>query len=186
MLNQNDFITSDLHVDHPSAITYCKRPFTSVEQMRQHFIDEINNLPGKGRLVVVGDFFTSSKKQPARDFLDQIKREIIFVLGNHDKRLVNVFSDYGQVHWYLEAKCNDIKLCIQHMPMFEWDRGHYGTIHFHGHTHGNFAGHGKMLDVGWDAHGRILTIPEAIELADRRPIYQPCHSKNNGKHRDDL
>lgn len=185
-MQYNDYLSADLHLDHPGVIEHSKRPFPDLATMQDALIAEINNLPGNGTLYILGDMFVSSKKDPARKILDKIHRKMVFILGNHDKYLDKVFADYGEVHWYLEAKLRGIKLCMQHMPMYEWDRGQYGSLHFHGHTHGAFKGPGKMTDVGWDVKQKILTIEEAITMADANPIFQPCHSKNNGKHRHEI
>ena len=39
-----------------------------------------------------------------------------------------------------------------------------------GHCHGSFEGQGRMIDVGWDAHGKILTLDEAIKLCNNKAI----------------
>lgn len=183
-----DFVTSDLHLDHVNVIQHCARPFKCLEEMRVSIIAEINALPDGCTLYIIGDFTVGSKKTKLREILDQIKKTIklIFILGNHDHRLAEVFAEYGEVHRLLEITFNDVKVVMCHFPMYEWNRGQHGSIHMHGHTHGNFTTQGKMVDVGWDVYGRILTLQEAFEIADRQPIYQPCHNKNNGLHRHEL
>lgn len=49
----------------------------------------------------------------------------------------------------------------------------------HGHSHGSFPDHlyGKMLDVGWDAHGKILHFDEIISIMDKRDIIVVDHHK---------
>ena len=66
-----------------------------------------------------------------------------------------------------------ITLC--HYPLHEWDRGHYGALMFHGHSHGNLpddclGDDKKFLDIGVDTaykelgQFRPFSIREAIEL----------------------
>lgn len=183
-----EFVTSDLHLDHDNVIAYCDRPYKDIVEMRTNIIAEINALPDGAVLYILGDFTVGSKKAKLRQILDDVKKTIklIFVLGNHDHRLADVFKEYGEVHYLLEIKYNDVKVVMCHFPMYEWNRGQHGSIHMHGHTHGNFKAPGKIVDVGWDCYKRILTLQEAFELADRHPIYQPCHNKNNGLHRHEI
>ncbi len=108
------------------------------------------------------------------------------MLGNHDHRMDKVYAEFGEVHRLLEVKHNGVKIVMCHFPMYEWNQGNCGAIHTYGHTHGLFKKMGKVLDVGWDAHGRILTLEEVIEIADKKVIYQPCHNKNNGLYREEI
>ncbi len=47
---------------------------------------------------------------------------------------------------------NDRSLAITlcHYPLAEWDRKHYGAWDLHSHSHGNYSGEGKVLDIGVD------------------------------------
>lgn len=176
------FVTSDLHIDHEKVIKYNQRPFESLEQMRESFLQQINALPENATLYVLGDTAIRSNRDDLRWFLNRIRRDIklVWVLGNHDDALESVFAEYGEVHYLLHLKYGDKSVVLSHYPMTEWRRGQFGAIHLHGHCHGQFENHGKSLDVGWDAHKRILSLDEAITIADTKAIYQPCHDRNNG------
>lgn len=41
----------------------------------------------------------------------------------------------------------------------------WGWVHLHGHSHGRGRRCPDRLDVGWDAHGRVLELAEAVRLA---------------------
>ncbi len=180
------FITSDLHLDHENVIKHFHRPFVGVADMRESIIDEINALPEGSTLYILGDFVISSRKNALRRILERLKPKLVFVPGNHDFRLSSVFAEFGVVDRLHEVNHNDVKIVMCHFPMMEWNRGQYGSLHMHGHTHGGLEPQGKMLDVAWDKHRRILSLDEAFALADVNPIYQPCHNKNNGKHRHEI
>jgi hypothetical protein len=50
-----------------------------------------------------------------------------------------------------------------HYPIhFEWDQAHRGSIHFHGHLHGNPSGleEFRARDVGYDSTGQIAILME--------------------------
>jgi len=181
-----EFITSDLHLDHEKVLQINNRPYASLPDMRESLIDDINALPKGSTLYHCGDFVLGSKKRLLLEILKRITTNVIWILGNHDHRLKNVFAEFGEVYNVHEITFDNIKIVMNHFPQYEWNRGQNGSIHFHGHTHGHFQGPGKMLDVGWDNHGKILTMEEAVKIADANPIYQPCHSRNNGLHRHEL
>lgn len=176
------YITSDLHLDHERAIQFNNRPFKNLSEMQASIIGELNALPPKSTVYILGDTVVRQSKTDLRKLLDRIDPtlKLIFVLGNHDDSNAKVFKEYGEVHFLLQMRLDRRTLVMCHYPLTEWRRGQYGAIHFFGHCHGNYEHHGKSLDVGWDVHKRILRLSEAIEMADAKPIYQPCHNKNNG------
>jgi calcineurin-like phosphoesterase family protein len=182
LVKPNRIISSDLHLDHKSVITFENRPFVDVTDMQTKIIAEINAYGYETECYLLGDFVLNSKPKPLEALLEQLlPKHLFFVLGNHDRRLAHVFERYGDVSQLMEIKHRERHIMLCHYPMAEWLHGGNGGIHFHGHTHGHYQAPGKILDVCWDAHKRVLTLDEAFDLADEKPIYQPCHSKNNGK-----
>lgn len=176
------FITSDLHLDHQRVIDFNQRPFEGLEEMQEKLFAEINSLPDGATLYSLGDFVIKRKKDHLRALLNRIKKSIrlIFVLGNHDDAAADVFREFGEVHLLLHVRYNKRTLVMCHYPLMEWRRGQDGAIHFFGHCHGRLNVQGKALDVGWDAHKRILPMEEAVAMADAKPIFQPCHDSRNG------
>lgn len=176
------YITSDTHLDHERALTLNKRPFNTLVEFEDHFFKQANALPDKATLYILGDFVVMSNVTNLRRLLDRFKPtlNLVFTPGNHDHRLSPIFAEYGKVSPIVQIKHFKRKVVLSHMPMTEWNEGQYGAIHFFGHCHGRYEHHGKSLDVGWDAHQRILPLEEAMWMADVRPIYQPCHNQNNG------
>lgn len=167
------YITSDLHFAHKSILEWTEtRPFSCIEEMDEFLLDSINNLKHIEEFEIlyhVGDFFLG-KKINLKSLLDKIQIPICFIYGNHDKDYFKElileyphFSGYD----YLELKENDKKVCLFHFPMLEWNQKRFGnSYHLHGHMHGVHTNiKGNILDVGFDAHQRILSLEEAILLA---------------------
>lgn len=48
-----------------------------------------------------------------------------------------------------------------------------GKVHVTGNCHGSFQGKGRILDCGWDVHGRTIELQEAIDMCLLREVY--CH-----------
>jgi calcineurin-like phosphoesterase family protein len=61
----------------------------------------------------------------------------------------------------------EVRLELCHFPMLVWDRAHFGTLHLHGHSHGNcrYPDNNARLDVGVDALGLVpIALDQVIDL----------------------
>jgi calcineurin-like phosphoesterase family protein len=89
------FYTADMHLGHFNIITYCNRPFSTLEQMDDTLIRNWNSRVKDNDVVYhVGDFcFRNSPggksgegtQRKAADYLAQLNGRIIFIKGNHDR-----------------------------------------------------------------------------------------------------
>lgn len=174
-----NFITSDLHFWHSNILKYNqeKRPFECVEDMNKHLINSINETCSEDdTLYSLGDFSFGSEAK-AREILEQINCKIAFVLGNHCRHRRKLYEQYGEVYDYLEIKHNGHKVVLFHYPISVWNGSHYGSIQLYGHCHGSYQGNGRQMDVGWDAHGRILTLEEAVNMClDKEVVFMDGHT----------
>lgn len=172
------FVTSDLHFYHKGVLGFCPktRPWGTVDEMNQGLIDHWNSVVGVDDEVLhLGDF-SFKAKEATMDVISKLNGNITFILGNHEKPLRD---QIGGLHTadYLEFRFDGVKVCTSHFPMSCWNQQGRGSVMLHGHTHGNFKGQGRILDCGWDAHGRILTLQEAIDICLDKEIYCPDHHK---------
>lgn len=171
------YITSDLHFGHKNVMKYCPthRPFTSVDAMNEGLIDIWNaQVQPKDHIYHLGDFGFMGN-QELEKILNRLNGRIYFIMGNHDPRKntsLKLFTDRGEwVKYYHEFRYktqnDDVKINMMHYPILEWNTKYHGAIHFHGHCHGNRGQsiQKNSLDVGFDAHGKILEFDEAIHLA---------------------
>jgi calcineurin-like phosphoesterase family protein len=99
----------------------------------------------------------------------QIMRQLngtkILVEGNHDRKNLRdtVFrACFKEVHKYLDINYQGTMVVMFHYPIAEWDQMHRGSVHFHGHLHGNVSGmeQYRCRDMGFDATGKIVTLME--------------------------
>lgn len=172
----NMFITSDLHFGHKSILKFCAntRPFVDLDDMRQKIVDEINTLCDPlDTLYHLGDLYFGKSQEELREILSQIKCRLHFVKGNHDySNHVKVMKEFGLVDDYLEYKHNGTFIVMSHYPMTFWNKAHYGSVHLFGHMHGRYQSPGRSIDVGYDAHGRILSLEEAIAMCNKKEIHE--------------
>lgn len=180
-------ITSDLHFWHQNILNFesMKRfrgdLYENVEQMNADIIQKFNEgINGKTLTYILGDVCFGRGKQvvPRLDnILDQLLGDIVLIKGNHDNReAVAVFKDYGhKVYEYFEINDFDTKICLSHYPFGAWNKSHFGAVMMHGHSHGSYHAPGRILDVGWDVHGRVLSLNEAYKMCMDKEIYTADH-----------
>ena len=61
-------------------------------------------------------------------------------------------------------------LILFHYPIQEWDGCHKGWYHLYGHLHDRIAKiPGRLLNVGYDLHGRFLTPQDIEDFLGRLP-----------------
>lgn len=187
-------ITSDLHLGHANILRHeparAARWGADVEAMNRDLMAEaMACLAGGGTLIHVGDL-TLNGWAGFRGFVEAIlsvdpRARLRLVPGNHDGRqLRRMVRDGLPAHVEALDSIATLghagrRLVLCHYALETWpgmarrpdgreaDADGRGTVHLHGHSHGRLPRrvHGR-LDVGWDAHGRILTLDEAIGLAE--------------------
>lgn len=187
------WFTSDLHFGHKGAVRF--RPWAegSVEYMDETIIARWNRyVTPRDTVYVLGDL-SFHKPDVTESIFWRLNGAKKIVPGNHDdaktlKRLAESRLARAEILPQLvEHKVSDpqpdggndvLRLVMCHFPMLTWNRAHYGTIHLHGHSHGNCVypdPHARMLDVGWDAHHAPLSLAD-IRLAMRdRKGWTPDH-----------
>jgi len=180
---KNIFFTSDFHLFHDNVIRFDNRPFANVDEMHVAIVDGWNSVVTENDTVIyLGDLsFGKAKHKPVVDsILKSLNGEIHFVMGNHDKfEEIQRNTRFKTVNDYLEVRVRDEKsslpeilFCCMHYPVYSWNKSHRGSIHVHGHTHGNMH-HGedasyyvnrKAIDVGCMLHGyKPISFIEIIE-----------------------
>lgn len=168
--NRKYFITSDLHFYHKRIMEFCPdtRPWVSVDEMHNKLIEHWNIKVSENDVVFhLGDFSFGNKEQTL-GILSQLNGNIVHIYGNHAKVLRDQVKVTG--YDYLEVKYDRTHIVMNHYPQYVWNRSHYGSVMMFGHCHGSFQGQGRMIDVGLDAHGKILTLDEAIQLCNNKDI----------------
>lgn len=136
------FYTADLHLGHENIMRLSKRPFSSVKEMDDVLIDNINNKVGvNDDLYIIGDF-TYKGGDPV-GYLERIKCRKHLIIGNHDGKLLsnrtatNMFVERPRDYSKIKDNDKDVVLC--HYPIAEWDGYFRGTYHIFGHVHNNFG-----------------------------------------------
>jgi len=159
------YITSDTHYNHTNILTYCNRPFSSVEEMNQVLIDNINNtVKPEDTLYHLGDVAFGADKWA--EFINRFNcKNIHLILGNHDYRFKSRMKQSGlfrsvdkQVLFIYKNK----DFIFTHYPPNEkvdnvWNL--FGHIHSNGNINRKYH-----VDVGVDANNFTpISIDQIIE-----------------------
>ncbi len=132
-----------------------------VNYMNETMVAEWNSIVQPEDLVYILGDVAFLPAQKATEYMRRCNGRKILVQGNHDRKLLNDPSFrrcFEEIHYYLDIVYNGHKICMFHYPIAEWDQCHRGSIHFHGHCHGNFSGleNRRARDMGMDATGFIV------------------------------
>lgn len=99
------YFTSDTHFGHEKIISYCNKPFKSVEEMDEKLIKNWNDKVKDEDVVFhLGDF--SMIGGNINKYLSRLNGNIIWIKGNHDKKPIiqDLIIEHGGHHWHLAHK----------------------------------------------------------------------------------
>lgn len=167
-----EYFTADTHFLHKNILKYSPkfRPFHDVSEMTEALVEYWNSTVKEEDTVYhLGDFGIGSKRKLI-DIRGRLNGNIIMIRGNHDY----IHTDHDIL--YLNRNGQQYVLC--HYPMSVWKNHGHGSIMLHGHCHGSYQGEGKIMDVGWDAHGKFLTFKDINSLMEQREIHCIDHHRS--------
>lgn len=148
------WFTSDLHIGHTNIISYCSRPFSSVDEMNDELVKRWNDRVQKHDTVyVVGDMFLGLVEN-AIPYVKSLRGRKILIRGNHDRKSsIMLESGFDEVHNRIEMKLKDGRSALLiHEPSKNVSYDEFDVI-VHGHHHGPPIVSGKMINVcvdNWD------------------------------------
>lgn len=186
----NIWFTSDQHFWHKNVIEYCKRPFSSVEEMNELMIQYYNELvKPEDTVYMLGDF--SLAHRAVTTICPRLMGNKHLIAGNHDhchpihakekeERLQKARKLYYEAGF--KSIClEDTRLIagqivhLHHMPYQSadatderhqrWRPEDKGSWLLHGHVHEKWKQKGRMINVGVDVWNyRPVHIDEIAEL----------------------
>lgn len=160
------FFTSDEHYGHKNIISLTNRPFSSVDEMDEILIQNINKVVrGDDCLIHLGDF-TLKNEYEAKKYIKRLLGNHIFIKGSHDQWLKheNMIKEFNIKNQFI--------VCC-HYPMIKWGKSHYGSWQLYGHCHGKLISHplmGKQYDVGVDNNNfSPVSFEQLVEIMKEKP-----------------
>jgi len=152
------WLTSDIHFGHRNIIGYCKRPWSTIEEMEAGLIANWNaTVQPDDDIFIVGDFSLHGKWQYIDRILWQLRGRKHLILGNHDSRkVIKKCKGFTSVHDILYTTIDGVKVCLFHFPCIDWPGP---RLLLHGHLHSpaehriSVQRRGISFDVGMDGNG---------------------------------
>lgn len=164
----NIWFSSDCHFQHTNLLNLTPetRPFKTIEEMDNTLINNWNSLvKPEDTIYHLGDFAWNCHKS----LISRLKGNIIFVLGNHDKVLKQIYPNIPSI---LDITVNKQPIVLCHYAMRVWNKSHHGSWHLYGHSHGGLPDDLETwsTDVGMDRWGlKPVSFNQLQELFSKRP-----------------
>ena len=161
------FFTADTHFNHPAILNFCKRPFSSIEEMNESLIENWNHKVGRNdRIYIVGDLCFSNHLK----IIPRLNGKKHLILGNHDKSLnQEILNHFVSVSQRKEIKIDNRFFVLEHCPLRTWEECYMGSVHLFGHVHGRINTYNLSFDVGVDTNNYwVYEYPEIMEKVNAR------------------
>jgi len=146
------FFTADPHFGHANIIEYCKRPFSSVEEMDETLIARWNErITSRDDVYVIGDFAYKSARTHMESVFRRLNGRKHLVIGNHDSKYTLRLPWASKPEHRVRLKIDGALWVLDHYAQRAWEGMERGSFHVFGHTHARLPGVGRSTDVGVDA-----------------------------------
>lgn len=148
------FVTSDQHFGHRNIITYCNRPFASVEEMNETMLERWNKTVGPEDIIYfLGDLTLNSRG--TEYWLDRLNGDIIFVRGNHDRKR-------RWMHDSVTYQSGDVTALLLHNPSRVPPTWTDWVVH--GHVHNNRPERYPFINY----HRKSINV--SVEMTGYKPL----------------
>lgn len=188
------YFTSDLHFQHNKIMQYSPafRNYANTEEMNEALIALWNDTVKKDDTVYnLGDFSMAANIKKIVPIAKRLNGKHILILGNHDHairrdkdKLTSELKDDGNLIFesikeYGYLRLPEGEFALSHYPMAGWEGQQHGSVMLHGHLHDYISElKGKILNVGFDLHGKLLSLDEILEFVKDLPML-PYRKEDN-------
>jgi calcineurin-like phosphoesterase family protein len=143
------FFTADTHFEHNRILLHAKRPWTTVDEMNEALMKKWNQkVKRQDTVYIVGDFAWKNHNY----YIAKLNGKKILILGSHDHMSLEIQKNFTEVHDCRMISIDGQSIWLSHCAHRVWEKGHYGTPHFFGHSHGRLITYNLSRDVGIDTH----------------------------------
>ena len=190
MKNKKDktmiYFTSDLHFYHKNIIKYNPsfRDFKDTDEMNEKLIELWNSVVTPEDTVYnLGDLSMAANTKKVIEVAKRLNGKHFLILGNHDypiksekEKLMEMIKDDGNklfedIRDYKFLTFPGVQIALSHYPMAGWEGQQHGAVMLHGHLHDYITNvKGKILNVGFDLHGRLLSLDDVVDFTKALPV----------------
>ena len=179
------YFTSDLHFYHKNIMKYSPafRNYENAEEMNEALIAYWNSVVTPEDTVYnLGDLSMAANTKKVIEVAKRLNGKHFLILGNHDypiksekEKLMEMIKDDGNklfedIRDYKFLTFPGVQIALSHYPMAGWEGQQHGAVMLHGHLHDYMTNvRGKTLNVGFDLHGRLLSLDDVVDFTKALP-----------------
>lgn len=160
------------------------RDYENAEEMNEALITYWNSVVTPEDTVYnLGDLSMAANTKKIIEVAKRLNGKHFLILGNHDhsikkdkEKLIAMTKDDGNkmfedIRDYKLLTFPGIQIVLSHYPMAAWENQQNGSIMLHGHLHDYMTNiKGKILNVGFDLHGRLLSLDDVVDFTKALPV----------------
>ena len=186
------YFTSDTHFNHDKVFIYESRGYKNRYEHNDALVEKINEVVRpEDTLIHLGDFCLNITMPEYEQLLGRLNcQHIGYIWGNHNscirRKYEETLSDeyrhkdievyphtIGKITYlgyYKEIVVNGHQIILHHYPHQIWNQMQKGAWQLSGHSHYTNPTtqldnpDNKILDVGWDGHGKPLAFNEIQKI----------------------
>ena len=186
------YFTSDTHFRHNQSFIYESRGYKDRYEHDDALIAKINEVVRQeDTLIHLGDFCLNITPPEFEQIVSRINcQNIGYIWGNHNSCIRKYYEDSLAVEYqrndievypysvgkitylgyYKEVIVNGHMIILHHYPHQIWNQMQKSAWQLSGHSHYTNpttqldSTDNKILDVGWDGHGKPLSFPEIQKI----------------------
>lgn len=142
------YYISDTHFNEQKIFDKCKRPFESLDEMKDTIIKKWNNKVKDTDIVYVLGDIGKDDDPSTIDIFKKLKGHKHLIVGNHDHDMIdaikksNVFESIKFIDLIIDG---DYKVCVCHYPLMDWMEFNRDGLLVYGHIHNKTEDYYKNL-----------------------------------------
>jgi calcineurin-like phosphoesterase family protein len=203
--NQRVYFTSDTHFRHNQSFIYEARGYKDRYEHDNALIEKINEVVRQEDILFhLGDFCLNITMPEFDQIVDRINcNNIYYIWGNHNSCIRRKYEETLRIDfqrddievypykvgkitylgYYKEVIVNGHLIVLHHYPHQIFNQMQKNAIQLSGHSHYTNPStqldsvENKILDVGWDGHGKPLSFSEIQKI-----MMNKSHVKKDDHH----